>query len=144
MATGARIRAKNGGEEIERLSRVSGKAKVRVGILKGTGEHPKAKDGQTVSEIAFWNEFGTTGKHPIPPRPVLTRTLREHRFYSAEFQSALRAYLAGNTEAIRAMHVIGLKATSDVKATLTALKDPPNALATRREKAKKVHSGKVT
>ena len=61
-------------EQLRRRVKGSG---VQVGVLAGTGEHPNATGGQTIAEIAIWNEFGTPGaKNPNPARSFMRATLR--------------------------------------------------------------------
>lgn len=131
MASGVKLRAKHGGVEIRRLANLSGRSRVLVGVLSGTGEHPNADHGQTVAEIAFWNEFGTSR---IPPRPFLRRTLREQRYYKTEFVKILRGALDGRNKFVL-LGVLGARAASDVQSTITRISDPPNALSTQLRKA---------
>jgi cold shock CspA family protein len=63
---------------------------VKVGVLQGQGEHPNGDHGQTIAEVAFWNEFGTAR---IPPRPFLRSTLKERKIkYKALFAKILKAF----------------------------------------------------
>jgi hypothetical protein len=39
------------GEGVEKLQQIKGKALIKVGILSGTGEHPKGTNGQTLAEV---------------------------------------------------------------------------------------------
>ena len=133
---GTRLKAKMGGVQMKRLSKLRGEASVLVGILSGAGEHPKAESGQTLAEVAFWNEFGTSR---IPPRPFLTRTVREKNYYKSEFKSALKAYLGGKKSSIVSLNLIGLRASNDVKLMITSIMTPPNAPSTQRAKADKSH-----
>jgi hypothetical protein len=134
--TGAKLKAKHGGREIKRLAGLTGSASVLVGVLNGSGVHPKADHGQTIAEVAFWNEYGTVR---TPPRPFLGRTVREHNFYISEFKKSLGAYLRGDAGGPRLLAILGARAASDVKSMITAIMSPPNAESTRIAKADKSH-----
>jgi len=121
-----RIRVKNGG--VAGLAKIHGEG-VKVGILEGTGEHNNADNGQTVSQIAAWNEFGTD---MIPERPFLRGTVAK---YNDEYKDTLRKVVqevlnARDPASHAAIDRLALKVVADVKNTITELKDPPNADAT--------------
>ena len=135
MTTGARLHAKNGMREIKRLAKTHGEISVLVGVLAGSGTHPNSTTA-TIAEVAFWNEIGAVR---TPPRPFLSRTMREQGFYAREFGAALGAYLRGQSSDITLLTLIGLRASNDVKSMITAIMDPPNAESTRIAKASKSH-----
>lgn len=136
----ARLRAKRGGRDIKRLKRRSKEARVRVGILAGGGEHPKATNGQTYAEIAFWNELGTAR---IPPRPFLSTSVREHDHYRSSLIPALAAYLRGETSVIASLNLIGLRAAADVRNKMVQIMTPPNSRSTQIKKARTVKADSV-
>jgi len=110
-------------------------AAIKVGILRGQGEHPNSEYGATVAEIAFWNEFGTKR---IPARPFLRTTLKAEKIaYKAAFKAALREVLARRFTATKAIGQIGAKVAADIQNTITTLVSPPNSpLTIERKKGK--------
>lgn len=101
---------------------------VKVGVLQGQGEHPNGDHGQTIAEIAFWNEFGTAR---IPPRPFLRSTLKERKLkYKALFAKILKAILNQRLSSQQGIGRIGLRVSSDIQQKITTLTSPPNAYAT--------------
>lgn len=103
---------------------------VKVGILSGTGEHPKSKRGTTIAEIYWYNEFGTheEGLRAIPPRPSLRTGLQENiPRYRGLFKTLIKNVLLRRITTDQAVFVIGETAVADVKAKIISLRDPPNA-----------------
>ena len=49
-------------------------AKVRVGIIEQANY--EGSDGESVAQVAFWNEYGTA---TIPPRPFFRNTIAQHK-----------------------------------------------------------------
>jgi phage gpG-like protein len=97
---------------------------IKVGVLSGTGEHSKSDNGQTLAEIAFWNEFGTK---EIPARPFLRVTIRENRHLLKRLIARLYDLIIQNkitTDA--AQKVLGAKVAALVQKKITQLRDPPN------------------
>lgn len=135
MTTGVELKMQDNGREIKRLAKASGSPSVLVGVLSGSGTHPKS-GGATIAEIAFWNEYGTTR---TPPRPFLGRTIKEHDYYRKEFGAALGAYLRGEASSVKLLTLVGMRAATDVKAMITAIMVPENAESTRIAKANKSH-----
>ncbi|HXK36114.1 MAG TPA: hypothetical protein VJ553_00855 [Candidatus Paceibacterota bacterium] len=132
MSAGVTVTSKYGGKKIEALLRLTGANAVLVGVLRGTGVHPYAENGQTIAEIAWWNEFGT-GR--IPERPFLRWTLRENDYYRKHMMMALRASLLGKVDPIRGLKIVGAQAASDVRMMITNGDFVPNAEATIRKKS---------
>jgi len=105
---------------------------IKVGILSGTGEHPNAKHGQTLAEIAWWNEFGTI---KIPERPFLRTGLKENiTKYRVILGKGLRKILIGDTNPEQVLGILGLAAVADVQAKIVAVTSPPNTEATKEKK----------
>jgi hypothetical protein len=105
-------------------------AAIKVGILSGTGEHPNADKGQTIAEIAWWNEFGTVrnGVQAIPARPFLRTAMAENRReYMRLAKDLLRKMLTGKISAKKAQGILGLTAQSDVRNKITSIRTPSNA-----------------
>lgn len=102
---------------------------VKVGILSGTGEHPKSKSGATIAEVSWWNEFGTheEGLRAIPPRPFLRTGLQENLpRYRGLFKTLIKKILLRGMTVDQAVFVIGETAVADVKAKIISLRSPPN------------------
>lgn len=120
------------GKGVEALTKAKG-AFVKVGILSGTGEHPKAKHGQTIAEVGWWNEFGTTkdGSVHIPARPFLRTGLNDNLpRYRGLFKTVIKNVLLKRISTDQAVFVIGSTAVADVQAKITAINSPPNAQLT--------------
>lgn len=121
---------------VETLAKAKG-AFVKVGILSGTGEHPKAKHGQTIAEVGWWNEFGTheEGLEAIPARPFLRTGLQENLpRYRGLFGTLIGNVLLRRITNDQAVFVIGSTAVADVQAKIVSLRSPPNAPSTRKRK----------
>lgn len=132
MANDVRIeRITRSGEGVEKLAKTKG-ALLKIGILSGTGEHPNADGGQTIAEIAWWNEFGT---RTIPERPFLRPGLRDNLpTYRTIIREALRAILGGKLSNEQGLGILGERAKRDVVNKITSLSSPPNAEATKEQK----------
>lgn len=105
---------------------------VEVGVITGTGEHPNATGGQTIAEVAAWNEFGTSR---APERSFIRSTMHEQRHaYLATIAALMRRVLRGDITARRAAELLGLQAQSDVRDKITSLREPPNADSTAAKK----------
>jgi hypothetical protein len=111
-------------------------AKVKVGVLIGTGEHPNATRGQTIIEIAFWNEFGAPNADPpIKERSFLRSTMNENRKkYFALQAKLITALMKGMISREQAVAIMGMQMQSDVQNKIRALRTPPNAPSTKRRK----------
>ena len=119
------------GEGVELYKKTKG-AFVKVGVLSGTGEHPKAKHGQTIAEIAWWNEFGTDW---IPPRPFLrTGLLNNIGRYRGVFKIVIGKVLTRKMSTDQAVAIIGEMAKADVQAKIVAIRSPENAELTKKLK----------
>ncbi len=123
--SGAKLKRKTRGDGIPGVVENTKDATVKVGVLRGQGEHPNADRGQTVAEIAFWNEFGT---QRIPPRPFLRSTLKNQKqVYKLAFKAALKQVLLRKISSPKAIGQIGAKVSTDIQSTITSLSTPPNA-----------------
>jgi hypothetical protein len=105
------IRSTTNGKGIEKLMKLSGAEGVLVGVLHGGGAHPSG-DGQTIAEIAWWNEFGTKN---IPARPFLRTTLIEHNYYRSHLMLALQRILKDGTNPFKELKLVGSKAARDIQ-----------------------------
>ena len=118
------------------MKRVKGKG-VEAGILAGTGEHPYGTSGQTLAEIAFWNEFGARFGKPnrIPPRPFLRLTMwRNKRKYRRQIKNLLKHIMIGKISSDRAHGILGLLLQRDIVREIDRLVTPRNAARTIRLK----------
>lgn len=109
-------------------------AYVKVGIQNNAGFNI---DGTSILDYAQYNEFGTTH---IPERSFIRSTEEEKRkdWYSL-LEKGLEDLLDGNSSALRALSLVGLKAVDDIKLKITNAKNDPNipALKPSTIKAKK-------
>jgi hypothetical protein len=105
---------------------------IKVGILSGTGEHPKGTNGQTLAEVGWWNEFGTK---TIPERPFLRTGLREKiTKYRMILNAGLKKILVGATSVDQVLGILGVAAVADVQMKIIMIQSPPNAPATVAQK----------
>lgn len=136
------VTAKHGMRKIKALANLKGGKSVKVGVLRGTGDHPNAKLGITIALIAWWNEFGT--KY-IPSRPFLRTTLREHGYYREHLKRAAQAALIktakfeGGIEA--PLKAVGVLAASDIRKKITSGPWVPNSDFTIMKKSGRAKRG---
>lgn len=130
------ITAKYGGKKIAALAKLKGVKSVKVGVLRGTGDHPNAAPGITIALVAWWNEFGT--KH-TPARPFLRTTLREHGYYREHLKRATQAALIKTVKFEGGIDVplkaVGVLAASDIRKKITVGPWVPNSPDTIRRKS---------
>jgi hypothetical protein len=110
---------------------------VEVGILAGTGEHPQAMKGQTLAEIAFWNEFGAKRGKPdrIPARPAFRSAMWKNRSkYRRNIAKLLKGVFSGRITSEAAHAALGFEIQSDIQQSITDLVSPPNAEFTKKKK----------
>lgn len=114
-------------------SLLSGPNLVKVGFPAGES------DSDNIQK-AIWNEFGTS--RGIPERPFMRNTMRQKR---TEYRAAMKAAAATIIEQAalgesvakekrKALKKLGIKAQGDIQAEITALRTPPNAPSTIRQK----------
>lgn len=129
----------------ERLAKLKN---MKVGVLKGTGEHPNAEHGQTVSQIAWWNEFGTEitfgrsggSRILVPARPFLRPTMRENRAKFVKVMARiLESALKGNGDPRKKVIALGMLAQSLIVQAIDNTISPPNAPSTLAAKFPKTH-----
>jgi hypothetical protein len=121
-------------EKSKALARINA---VIAGILAGTGEHPNAEHGQTVAQIAWWNEFGTAG---IPARPFLRPAMKENRSkFVALAADIIKQVLIGKMTTKEGEALLGLLAQRLIRREIDKTTSPPNAPETLRRKAPKTH-----
>lgn len=134
--TGVTVTAKYGMKRIERLAQLRGVKAVKVGVLRGTGTRPNAKEGITIALIAWWNEFGNKR---IPERPFLRTTLHEHGYYREHLKRAMTASLIKTakfkTDLDSSLKAVGVIAASDIRKKIVDGPWQPNAPETKRKKS---------
>ena len=120
-----------GGEKLRRLLREAAKRRdttLEVGFFS-TAKHDDKK-GTPVAAVAAWNEFGT---ETIPERRFFRRALAEVE------DGVTKIVKAGiDTEKMvvddRLAGRVGAYVAGQIQESITALKDPPNAPGTVRQK----------
>ena len=118
-----------GGEKLRRLLREAAKRRdttVEVGFFS----EARYEDGTPVAAVAAWNEFGT---EDIPERPFFRRALAEVE------DGVTKIVKAGiDTEKMvvddRLAGRVGAYVAGQIQESITALKEPPNAPSTIKEK----------
>ncbi len=118
-----------GGEKLRRLLREAAKRRdttVKVGFFS----EARYEDGTPVAAVAAWNEFGT---EDIPERRFFRRALAEVE------DGVTNIVKAGiDTEKMvvddRLAGRVGAYVAGQVQESITALKEPPNASGTVRQK----------
>ncbi|WP_416861556.1 HK97-gp10 family putative phage morphogenesis protein [Helicobacter ganmani] len=91
--------------------------RLEVGILGG-----KYPNGLNIAQNAKYQEFGTFN---IPPRPFFRNAIKANkRKWVESYRKGLKA------RDLNAVERVGVLAASDVKASITNLKTPPNAPST--------------
>lgn len=107
-----------------------------VGIHEeeGAEEHPSdtAFVGPNLATIAVSNEFGG-GR--VPERSFMRSTVDQHRErYADELQTAAEQVVDGQGDLRTGVALLGAIVEGDIKATITDLRDPPNAPITIERK----------
>ena len=112
-------------QKLAELAARSETAKVRVGII----EQADYEDGQSVAQVAFWNEYGTAH---IPPRPFFRNTIAEHKNKWPQQAAALMKANGGDVH--QALELMGEGVKGQIVATIQAFREPKNADSTIRKK----------
>lgn len=94
---------------------------VKVGLPKGSNNYP---DGTSVILVGTVQEFGSPTRN-IPERSYLRSTMFENRLEYKRFLSKLgKQIVTGKLEAVKALNILGLKVSTDVKEKITEIKTP--------------------
>ena len=102
-------------------------AKVRVGIIEQANYD--GSDGESVAQVAFWNEYGTAR---TPARPFFRNTIAEHK---DEWPKQAAALMEANGGDVRqALELMGEVVKGQIKMTIQDFREPPNAAATVKQK----------
>lgn len=120
-----------GGDRFRRhLSELAARAataKVRVGIIEQANYD--GSDGESVAQVAFWNEYGTA---TVPPRPFFRNTIAEHK---DEWPKKAATFMAANGGDVRqTLADMGEVVKGQIKMTIQDFREPPNAAATVKQK----------
>lgn len=109
-------------QRIERIAKeMSKEGQVKVGLPKGSNNYP---DGTSVIMVGTVHEFGSPSRG-IPERSYLRSTMQENKSEYKKFLTKLGKKLAtGSMESDKALKLLGLKVTTDVKDTITDLNSP--------------------
>jgi len=109
--------SRNGG--VEGLKKRTNPAMVKVGVLRGAGEHNNSDTGATVAEIAWWQEFGTKR---VKAKHFLRSTLiNNDKKYRDLMKRLIRNLLLAKIKPEKAQGALGLLVQRDIQATITAI-----------------------
>ena len=104
---------------------------VEVGILDGTGTHPKSKDAITI-EVGVWQELGTKN---IPSRPFLRSTIDDKQNdYMKTVRRLTKLIQDGKITLEVAEGIIGSEVQGDIQQKIVDIDTPPNSPATIKKK----------
>lgn len=114
-------------KRLAELAAQAATAKVRVGIIEQANYD--GSDGESVAQVAFWNEYGTA---TVPPRPFFRNTIAEHK---DEWPKQAAEMLEANGGDVRqALADMGEVVKGQIKMTIQDFREPPNAAATVKQK----------
>lgn len=115
------------------LKRAVGNAadgKVRVGIIESqTYPVKNGRGGQSVAQVAYWNEYGTA---TIPSRPFFRNTIAEKQDEWAESSANILKSVDGDVK--QALALIGEGVKGDIVETIQNFREPENAPSTVKKK----------
>ena len=105
-------------------------AKMREMLPEGTPAKYDDKKGTPVAAVAAWNEFGT---ETIPERPFFRRAIAE---MEGGISNIVKAGIDTKKMVVddRLADRVGAYAQGQIQESITALKEPPNAPSTIKEK----------
>lgn len=135
-----KVKDKGFNKAIKAIQEAAGGPKVKVGILARDGGKVASGDSLNLAGIAAVNEYGTKsagrgGTTVIPSRPFMRHTMDSNfRKYNALTRKLIIKMLKGEITVDKALDILGVKITADVKRTITLTVAPPNARSTIRAK----------
>jgi HK97 gp10 family phage protein len=104
---------------------------ITVGVHDDTGSYP---DGESVAQVAAWNEYGT---EDIPERPFLRSTMAKRRKkYTIIMGTIAAAAVEGKASIKAGMARLGELVRSDVRNAIVNWSEPGNSPATIRKKGR--------
>lgn len=102
-----------------------------MGLPANSNAYP---DGTSVILVGATHEFGSESRQ-IPERSFLRSTIHENRrVYKLFIRALSKKLIKGEITADKALGLLGLKVSSDVKQKIVSLKSPPNAESTIKAK----------
>ena len=120
-----------GGDKFRRalveLAKQAKTAKVRAGIVEQATYD--GSDGESVAQVAFWNEYGTA---TIPPRPFFRNTIAEHKNEWPKQAAALMKTNGGDVR--QTLELMGEGVKGQIKMTIQGFQEPANAASTVKKK----------
>jgi hypothetical protein len=126
---------------VDKLQKDMKGSHVKVGVLATAPARENDEDGGPASnlEVAIYNEFGAP-EAGVPERSFLRASFLKHKpEYVQHLETLLKQAVEKGYPIKKGLGIIGLKATSDVKAFITQGEQvpPPNAPATVRQKVER-------
>lgn len=113
---------------VETFNRLK-KTKIKVGFIEEKIED--YKDGPSVAQVAYWNEFGT--EH-IPARPFFARGfVQAQKNIPKNFERLIRTVAKGGNEDME-LEKMGIAAQKTLQKSLMDMKSPPNSPKTIAKK----------
>lgn len=112
------------GQGAEQLRMLLGGISNKVGKV---GFFPSSvyEDGTPVAYVATIQEYGVAQKG-IPPRPFMRPTIEKQRMtWRAIADQGARSMLAGKATGDQVLEAIGLKASGDIRRTISQIQSPP-------------------
>ena len=114
-------------QRLTELAKQAATAKVRVGIVEQANY--EGSDGESVAQVAFWNEYGTA---TIPTRPFFRNTIAQHK---DEWPKQAAALMEANGGDVRqTLGLMGEGVKGQIVETIQNFHTPPNAAATVKKK----------
>lgn len=117
-------------EIISRVKRLKN-LKVKAGVLGAT----YVDTGQSVADVAMWNEYGTSTS---PARPFLRTTLVNNSDEWADgFRKMSLAFIQGKGDLETIADKMGVAMQTGILETIDSNMPPPNSVATVRQKVER-------
>lgn len=116
-----------GGKKLEKYLRtlavrLGAGGEAKIGFLEGK-TYPADDGGQNVAQVAFWQEFGTAGKHPIPPRPFFRNMIEDQSPTWARKLGAAARYAGYRVKP--ALEIVAADIKGHLVESINMLEDPP-------------------
>lgn len=132
----AKVVRKKGDIDLKELTQIIaglGDRKLQVGWF----ESARYDEGTPVAGVAAIQEFGSASGG-IPPRPFLRPTVAENSYdWIKILETGLKRVLVGKADTTKLLNILGLRASGQVRKTISQLTDPPLSpitLALRKQK----------
>ena len=111
-------------QRLAELAAQAATAKVRVGIIEQANYD--GSDGESVAQVAFWNEYGTAR---TPARPFFRNTIAERK---TEWARLAGKFMQANDGDVRqSLSYLGQIAVEDIKQTIINGNFAPNSEVTK-------------